>query len=333
MKRKTNLFYNFGPDSKYLSFSCYSDSLTGNYLSTTTKLFPSAFICLNIPNLNSEESKTDFIKNYLIAYFENKIATIYDSDYKNESKPLSYLIDTIMKFDENSKITYIGSITEQDYNGVFTDTICIIDGNDCKKANIEAAQNNTSNSVQSDTNLYGWYVDNVYKGPSTYSDLAPKFDTENSYLLASTYDLKIADFTESDTNIEFNVIIPLFDMVYNNDEYINVLESDDSVYILNSPTKYAPLGIWFADKSVSIEVGTKYGQSWSLSIGSQFKPLPTSGNSLSDIKKTAVPEAFTTFAQILAKQTALYTEISKLNKTVLEMQNRINELESKINTI
>ena len=41
MKRKTNLFYLNGPDSKFITFSNYTEALTGNFLSTDTKLFPS----------------------------------------------------------------------------------------------------------------------------------------------------------------------------------------------------------------------------------------------------------------------------------------------------
>ena len=71
MKRKTNLFYNSGPDSKFLTFSNYTEALTGNFLSTNTKLFPSTFLCLNIPSLN-KENKQEFISNSLIKYYENK---------------------------------------------------------------------------------------------------------------------------------------------------------------------------------------------------------------------------------------------------------------------
>ena len=44
MKRKTNLFYVDGPDSKFITFSNYTEALTGNFLSTDTKLFPDKFL-------------------------------------------------------------------------------------------------------------------------------------------------------------------------------------------------------------------------------------------------------------------------------------------------
>ena len=37
MKRRTNLFYNSGEDSKFLTFSNYTECLTGAFLSTNTK--------------------------------------------------------------------------------------------------------------------------------------------------------------------------------------------------------------------------------------------------------------------------------------------------------
>ena len=98
MKRKTNLFYNSGPDSKFLTFSNYTEALTGNFLSTNTKLFPSTFLCLNIPSLN-KENKQAFINNYLIRYYENKLANLRDRVKEDELFPLSYLIETFMKFD------------------------------------------------------------------------------------------------------------------------------------------------------------------------------------------------------------------------------------------
>ena len=52
MKRKTNLFYLSGDDSNFISFSNYSESLTGNILSTDWKLFPSKFLCLYIKLLD-----------------------------------------------------------------------------------------------------------------------------------------------------------------------------------------------------------------------------------------------------------------------------------------
>ena len=76
MKRKTNLFYTTGPDSKFITFSNYTESLTGNFLSTDTKIFPSRFIALYIKGLN-KDTKAALIK-YIADYYESKLAVLRD---------------------------------------------------------------------------------------------------------------------------------------------------------------------------------------------------------------------------------------------------------------
>ena len=101
MKRKTNLFYTSGPDSKFLTFSNYTEALTGNFLSVNTKLFPDRFLCLQINGLNST-TKEGFIK-YLVAYYENKLAALRDNILENNNTieynihPLSYLLEALLK--------------------------------------------------------------------------------------------------------------------------------------------------------------------------------------------------------------------------------------------
>ena len=152
MKRKTNLFYTEGPDSKFLTFSNYTESLTGNFLSTDTKLYPSMFLCLNV-NINN---KKNFINNYLTGYYENKLAALRDYFIENDKKPedymspLGYLLDTIKKFDPNFKITFVGDITEQDYNGTYTDTICTISFADVHTSEI-VINEETNNQNNADT--------------------------------------------------------------------------------------------------------------------------------------------------------------------------------------
>ena len=101
MKRKTNLFYTEGPDSKFLTFSNYTEVLTGSYLSVNSKLFPDNFLCLSITNLNSK-TKPLFIK-YLVDYYENKLAVLRDFNIMNDETieydiyPLAYLFEAILK--------------------------------------------------------------------------------------------------------------------------------------------------------------------------------------------------------------------------------------------
>ena len=205
MKRKTNLFYTTGPDSKFITFSNYTESLTGNFLSTDTKIFPSRFIALYIKGLN-KNTKASLIK-YLADYYESKLAVLRDhfdynkSDIEKSVPPLNYLLEALLRIkeinenevvathsiannsyvnfikDENdtSNLTsnlisssyvinfkYISDITEQDYNGTFTDTICNID---LRKfayiSSIELTDDFNDNVVQFDkpAYLYGWDSD------------------------------------------------------------------------------------------------------------------------------------------------------------------------------
>ena len=205
MKRKTNLFYTTGPDSKFITFSNYAESLTGNFLSTDTKIFPSRFIALYLKGLN-KETKPALIK-YLADYYESKLAVLRDyfnynkGDIEKSVPPLNYLLEALLRIrgfeavDDGSEnisytvkynhsisyqlkdsepgeyeiipntayvqMNYISDITEQDYNGTFTDTICNIDLR--RYAYVSGIVLNSddtlkNNVVQFDmpTNLYGW---------------------------------------------------------------------------------------------------------------------------------------------------------------------------------
>ena len=324
MKRKTNLFYNTGQDSKVLTFSNYTEALTGNFLSTNTKLFPSTFLCLNIPLLNSE-NKSEFIKNVLIAKYENKLAALRDIIGENVL-PLQYLLEYLLEYDPNTTISYIGNITEQDYMGSFTDTICIIDCSELKSAIIENPEYIHLNIKEVESTLYGWYDNGQYMGPSTYSDLTPVFDTENSeYYGDSEISVKYNTSNKPNT-IEFNVVLPLFTFV----NITSGLESNENTETVLEGTfnKNVPLGIWFADKMISLDTNTLYGQSWSLAIGSQFKPLPTSNKVVSDITKQSNVEAFNTFAQVLSRQNELLTTLENINKRIDDLTRQVNSIKN-----
>lgn len=330
MKRKTNLFYNSGPDSKFLTFSNYTEALTGNFLSTNTKLFPSTFLCLNIPSLN-KENKQAFIDDSLIKYYENKLANLRDRVNEDEIFPLSYLIETIMKFDSNTSISYIGNITEQDYLGSYTDTICIIDTQYLQSAIITNIDNEEQPDIrEADNTLYGWYDnidgDDVYTGPLLYANFTPVFDTELSqYQLTPNYNVEYNVPETTPSNIVFNVVIPLFTFV-NTAEGVEVTNQNESILTSNFKTN-VPLGIWFADDNISLKVDKTYGQSWSLAIGSQFKPLPTSPEVRSDVYKDPNTDAFKTFAQVLVRQNELLDTIEKQNIVIYELHERVSALE------
>lgn len=337
MKRRTNLFYNSGEDSKFLTFSNYTECLTGAFLSTNTKLFPSKFICLNIPNLN----KTEFI-NGLVAYYENKLATLRDYVVNtvnislDELNPLSYLLRYLSN-NGISNIAYIGDITEQDYNGTFSDTICVINTSKMFSGQIitdNAVLNETNLFVTAEENLRGWYENGTYLGPNNYTNISPVFDDQSKYLLTDNNYISVSSIETN--SVEFNVIIPMFSLV-NTDSVLteniyselSLLDSTDNE-IHGTSDINVPMGIWFADKSVVLEGDSKYNTSWSLAIGSQFKPFPTSNNINSEITNESNSIAFGTFAQILSRQNDLLSyvqaENARLETRIVALENEILQL-------
>lgn len=327
MKRRTNLFYNSGNDSKFLTFSNYTECLTGSFLSTNTKLFPSKFICLKVDNLN----KVDFIEG-LVAYYENKLAVLRDhviatSNLKIEDlRPLSYLLRYL---NEKAVITYIGDITEQDYTGTFTDTICVINTANAYKGTIVTEEFNENTIVSAPNKLYGWYDGDSYFGPETYKNTTALFDALDGYSLEDNCTIEVSKSTES--AIEFNVVIPLFTMVQTDavstEEQNEMLESvsDDTEILTGTNYINVPLGIWFADQMVTLTTTNKYNESWSLVIGSQFKPFPSSQFVENEITNESNSIAFGTFAQILSRQNDLFTymtnEIKRLQAQIDEIKN------------
>ena len=425
MKRKTNLFYTDGPDSKFITFSNYTESLTGNFLSTDTKLFPDKFLCLKIHNLNSS-NKSDFIK-YLVAYYENKLATLRDKCVENniqqetELLPLAYLLEAILnvcktnekllpiesgfvidndalahndyllnhhkmtkdEYDElastDKLITYIGNITEQDYNGTYTDIICSINTNEYYEGDIEYVDTSYSSKKNvcelSDINifslLHGWENINL---PEEYSNdsfsIQPIYDNVNASEGIVNYSfntnlsnikfIKHSEESEMKT-ISFNIIIPLFSITNMNyktnttileDEYINndTNEQGEKCLLLDSNIidtdnvkgcKDIPLGMWInADKEVDSFIELERDKSlniypsWSLLIGTQFKPFPYS---LSYQKEKGINNsslhAYPTFAETLSKINDVLDNFNKINATIGKLEERITSIDNKIKQI
>lgn len=537
MKRKTNLFYTTGPDSKFITFSNYTESLTGNFLSTDTKIFPSRFIALYIKGLN-KNTKASLIK-YLADYYESKLAVIRDhfdynkSDIEKRVPPLNYLLEALLRIKEinenevvythsiaankinddnetsNSnesnlisysdviKFKYISDITEQDYNGTFTDTICNID---LRKfayiSSIELTDDFNDNVVQFDkpVTLYGWDSDvpkeytyehtipdsiqgidldrymtaylaenitsedetdtikengsteengsttndkrieyiidttlenvidihkNTITEGTTFADiLATEMETNEyddkasaiSAILHSTdsnlmdfqntlndllsneaydiiifYDYTEPDFlyayngadvvtldmsknneynidpevlklnisTSNDNEMEFNCIIPLYDIVdinyksnFNTIERIISVNGDGEIDLTPSVTNKmyctnVPLGMWFytdgdenEDDTTSmklyLDTESGFSQSWSLTIASQFKPFPYSSKMPSELTTNSNTNAYATFAQVLASQSAMIDNFNKLTRTIAYMNDHIRNMESQL---
>lgn len=375
--RKTNLLYSsyVGEENSFLTFSNYTEAMTGNHLSVNTKMFPSTFLCAYI-NV-SDENISSFI-NTIVGKYENKLAFLRDTFTKDSNisaedniYPLEYLINTLKDFDNEFSINYVGQVTEQDYNGTFCDTMCIISTEDNGGKVILNPSKGAKKIVDynnSYTYLYGWSSYNatnssyIYNGPSIYEHVKPLFDNDknNSYIYVSSYehDKLIFKPDAKAKSIEFNCIIPLFDIVNvdpkSNESNItessdtelpdaespdaeqskqsNILEVD-----LTSSTCNVPMGIWFSQKFKKITLQrdeiSGFWPSWSLVLSSQFKPFPKSPHLQSDTQNVSSTDAFGTFAQILVEQARLTDEHTDIAVNVQALSNRISDVESKINNI
>lgn len=283
IRRKTNIF-NIYKDNKFcapqfVTFSNYAESMTGNSLSVNTKMFPSGFICLDIPKLsndNEEYANTkSFYKDCLVAHYENKMAFlrdyVTDIDTKNhtldELKPLDYLLRSIKQFDSTSNIVHIGDIVEQNYNGIYSDMLLTINVHDYKYTyninsvdTIKSPVNYHTYVGETNNNLYGWYkvekeddnISYIYNGPSTFNDTNIILDDENYYYIGNKYDKINIVKTNGTEPLKFNVIIPLFN-IYNIDETVSnsnngITSNKDNNIDLSicDNDNYIPYGIWFS---------------------------------------------------------------------------------------
>ena len=375
--RKTNLLYStyIGEENSFLTFSNYTEAMTGNHLSVNTKMFPSTFLCAYI-NV-SEENIGSFI-NTIVGKYENKLAFLRDTFTKDSNisaedniYPLEYLINTLKDFDNEFSINYVGQVTEQDYNGTFCDTMCIISTEDNGGKAIPNPVNGVKKTVDYNNNstyLYGWSSYDatsssyIYNGPSIYKDVKPLFDNDknNSYMYVSSYEHDKLIFTPDTKakSIEFNCIIPLFDIVNvdHKSNESNITESSDTELPdtespdaeqskpsntlevdLTSSTCNVPMGIWFSQKFKKITLQrdetSGFWPSWSLVLSSQFKPFPKSPHLQSDTQNISSTDAFGTFAQILVEQARLTDEHTDIAVNVQALSNRISDVESKINNI
>ena len=375
--RKTNLLYStyIGEENSFLTFSNYTEAMTGNHLSVNTKMFPSTFLCAYI---NVTPDNIGSFINTIVGKYENKLAFLRDTFTKDSNisaedniYPLEYLIETIEEFDKDFSINYVGQVTEQDYNGTFCDTMCIISTEDNGGKVTLRDVVGTKKIVDYNNSydyLYGWSSYDatnssyIYNGPSIYRDVKPLFDNNenNSYIYVSSYEHDKLIF-KPDTkakSIEFNCIIPLFDIVNvdpkSNESNItepsntkpsdtessdaeqskpsNILEVD-----LTSSTCNVPMGIWFSQgfNKITLQRDETSGfwPSWSLVLSSQFKPFPKSPHLQSDTQNISSTDAFGTFAQILVEQARLTDEHTDIAVNVQALSNRISNVESKINNI
>ena len=375
--RKTNLLYStyIGEENSFLTFSNYTEAMTGNHLSVNTKMFPSTFLCAYI---NVTPDNIGSFINTIVGKYENKLAFLRDTFTKDSNisaedniYPLEYLINTLKDFDKEFSINYVGQVTEQDYNGTFCDTMCIISTEDNGGKAIPNPVNGVKKTVDYNNSydyLYGWSSYDatsssyIYNGPSIYRNVKPLFDNDknNSYMYVSSYKHDKLIFTPDTKakSIEFNCIIPLFDIVNvdpksnesniteTSDTELSDTESPDVEQSkpsntlevdLTSSTCNVPMGIWFSQgfNKITLQRDETSGfwPSWSLVLSSQFKPFPKSPHLQSDTQNISSTDAFGTFAQILVEQARLTDEHTNIVVNVQALSNRISSVESKINNI
>ena len=413
MKRKTNLFYTTGPDSKFITFSNYTESLTGNFLSTDTKLYPSRFLCIDMIGL--ENSNKSQLIQYLAAYYENKLSILRDDccednvNVESMILPFNYLLEALLQviyvngnltkisdltfneylahcsiesteisdiYDTCSilwdgelynkvmaicqinkktekcpiKISYIGEVTEQDYNGTYTDTICNIEISKYKKGIIECNKSFDYNYSVTSKKYYDATsgIECLYRWengvPDEWINIPAVFDIDNNDNGIYIYDSPIKEILMSygtQDYISFNMIIPLFDVTNinykTNTTIIEELQSIDLTKSISNIlyTKNVPLGIWFADEKITLkkDSDTGFSPSWSLLIGSQFKPFPYSNKIDSTMSISSNADAYATFSQIMSKQNDILDKFTTLSYNMTNITNRINNIESQLKHI
>lgn len=399
--RRTNIFYNSNSNTdKFFTFSNYTEALTGNFLSTDTKLFPSRFFCAKLDGLAADNKQS--LINLLIRYYENKLAVLRDKNSKNYTiLSLNYLLEFFYKLklekledgttewvlnaefntdsfkdteidnytkeissyynDDNKPyftINYIGDITEQDYDGTYTDTICVVNIDNIISGSLLYKDNADETLVVSGINykyLWGWTdndINNIAKSILNVNDLSPIDDNgqlNNIYYRYSSdlCSIKFNYNAEVEEDLSFNIIIPLFDMVdinYKNNfttidyEYLDSGKNIPGINITdtienNLRIKNIPLGIWISDSGVELKRDGEYAPTWSLTISSQFKPFPYSNNIARSSSSDSKSNAYSTFAEVLIKLNKAIDKFDDMHITIQNLENRIQTIEGNLKQI
>lgn len=352
--RKTNLFYIEDNKSNFLTFSNYGEYLTGVCLSTNHKIFPASFICLDLPF--NETHTLDEFKKFLMCYYENKLAwirdqfDIQDRKFEDSRQELNYLLEAIYLFFDNNTIDikYFGDIVEHDYNGTYNDSICIVDFNKIKKSNISYIdiRNNVYN--KQNLNLYNWNDEldmNIFHAITDidiYIEDNPNYSYKNSDVYIENNFINFEDLENTETQyndkteISFNCIIPLFDVIN-----ISIEENTDNInedFDENNKYKRIPYGIWFSSERSDNTLNniTLYknndniSQSWSLVISSKFAPYPLGvkidDNNIDNIEKY-------TYAELLSKNSELLEKYNDLTEKYFDILSEMSLLKNKINNL
>ena len=260
----------------------------------------------------------------------------------------------------NDIFTFVGNVVEMDYNGTYTDIICTIEPSGKKKPSFilesiddlntypydYAAKEDDETEGENPLILYGWrneynngsetikeYLENNYVSEEDSENQQRNLifdDNSNQYNYLSK--IKSFEFEDADTdNIEFNMIIPLFDLQYI-DEISN--STDLSSEIILDGEHNIPLGIYFCDETVKLKKEENYSANWSLMISMQFSAFPYSFDIVKKFNDSdVIKDAYLTFAQILAKQANTLDLLNKYNEMISSLKIKINALESTMSTL
>lgn len=261
------------------------------------------------------------------------------------------------------QFNYISDIVEQQYNGTYSDIICTINPNKWYKPILNFASINTvedqpdidsyyieNNSVfkLKDTDieyLYGWYNENSntktklgdwIKDPIVDTISQNDEQLENIYYVKSL--IENLTITEVDTfenhNLKFNIVIPLFNLINtnNSNDISNDIQNSNSIELNNKVN--IPLGIYFTDSTMNLNINGKFSTNWSLLISTQFSAFPFSYDIQQNFDDSqSTKQAYLTFAEILANQTNFTDALTKYDNLIKSLQQRIILLESKLNNI
>lgn len=343
VRRKTNLFNIYKKDStgndvlsipQFVTFSNYAESMTGNHLGIDNKLFPSSFICLDIPSLNTDSSSQKFYSYSLISYYENKMAFLRDYVTDNETKnmtldnlkPLDYLLHYINNFDKDAKITHIGDIVEQNYNGIYSDMLLTVTVPEDEYTYNLSYSNEKSKLIDyypaDDSYLYGWCnvtkindstFSYVYNGPKAFENVHALCDEPLKYNMTSYYSyISPVKLTKkpgkSAEPLKFNVVIPLYNInnvnPINSDSNNGIGTETNNNTLINlsycDATHYVPYGLWWCGFGNYVTLNRNENNadsdivqpSWSLVLSSQFSAFPYSStystNAISNVSYNTI---------------------------------------------
>lgn len=205
-------------------------------------------------------------------------------------------------------------------------------------------------------NDYTLFYDNTNPDVIFVYDGADVFEldmTKNNEYNIDPEIIKLNIALSNDDSIEFNCIIPLYDIVdinyksnFNTIERIISTNGTGTIDLKPSSTnklycENVPLGMWlYSDGDVNDENTTSmklykdiesgFSQSWSLTISSQFKPFPYSSKMPSELTTNSNTNAYATFAQVLASQAAMIDNFNKLTATIANMNDHIRNMESQL---